>query len=920
MAEITIFKSIVAWFKALPAIVQGVAVSFALNKIAEQFIDNDFDQQSVNYDKSIKTNNTSNTHPIPVVYGKRIVGGSEYRSVSGTKNEFLHRILVLSEGEIDSVTKIFLNDKNIDTISKYDGLITSDIKLGADNQTASNTAVSQVSGWSGNCIGFKLAYLHLRLKFDREAFNNVPKLTAEVKGKKVYDPRNSAHSQTDNSTWEWSDNPVLCILDFLTNSIYGRGIPYSQIDLDTFITEANYCDTTIDYIDTDGNLLDASERKRYTCNGVLNTQNKALENLKKLCSSCRAVIIPPGKQYKIKIDRTDTAVFTFNEDNLIGDITLVGSDIKEMKNTARVRFFDVNNNYDEAIHNIKSPIFKIEDSNEDLVAEMQFPFTNTHQRTNYLANQTLKQSRQHWKIAFTSDISAIGVEAMDLVYIKSKILGYTGNGKLFRINRVELKPTEQLVFSAEEYDTSVYDVELEAPPAFPDTNLPNPFETRPVVNLQADSSESVRGLLIATDGTLVSRIKITWTEPELSYIDKYEVGISVAGENAFTSIFTEETTYYATGVVDTLEYDIRVRAVYVTGKKSEYVEITHQVATKSQKPAEPKSFSVSTGMEYTQLYTWEQNTTELDIAGYRIKFSDNLSATWDDMSYLHGTDTNRSLVLSSPYESYLLSSGTYKFGIKTVDTSGNESENARFTTATIDTSPFRNLLEAFYPRQSGWETSGTITDGYIDDASGNIVASGNITWDDFANTTWSGASTWTNGQSSTVVYETNGNFFSGAELTYRPAITVNAVGSVTIECDYSSDGSTFSGSFQSLTGSVTNKGIKVKVTVTGTNPIISGLAILLDGKGLEEELNDLDTSTLDSAFRTGVGDFKLPLQTNFNNIRTVSLQLQGNTVNLSARVISKTTTVGGNLAPQILIANTSGTNTDAIVDCTIKGY
>ena len=47
-------------------------------------------------------------------------------------------------------------------------------------------------------------------------------LAAVIKGRKIYDPRldstnggSGAHRYTDATTWEWSDNPALCVADYL---------------------------------------------------------------------------------------------------------------------------------------------------------------------------------------------------------------------------------------------------------------------------------------------------------------------------------------------------------------------------------------------------------------------------------------------------------------------------------------------------------------------------------------------------------------------------------------------------------------------------------------------------------------------------------------------------------------------------------
>ena len=71
------------------------------------FATNAFDD----FEKGLLVNKQSNDINIPVVYGERLVGGSRiFVESSGTDNEFLYIALVLSEGEINDITEIRIDD------------------------------------------------------------------------------------------------------------------------------------------------------------------------------------------------------------------------------------------------------------------------------------------------------------------------------------------------------------------------------------------------------------------------------------------------------------------------------------------------------------------------------------------------------------------------------------------------------------------------------------------------------------------------------------------------------------------------------------------------------------------------------------------------------------------------------------------
>ena len=97
-------------------------------------------------------------------------------------------------------------------------------------------------------------YLHK----DAPAFQGEPSTQYIVKGRKIYDPRkdstsayyNSAlgvatHRSTTPTTWQWSDNPSLCLLDYLHSETYGRGLAYSDIDLASFVSAATKCEVQV---------------------------------------------------------------------------------------------------------------------------------------------------------------------------------------------------------------------------------------------------------------------------------------------------------------------------------------------------------------------------------------------------------------------------------------------------------------------------------------------------------------------------------------------------------------------------------------------------------------------------------------------------------------------------------------------------
>ena len=64
--------------------------------------------------KGVQVNKTSSNSPLPVIYGKRKVGGvGAFIETSGTDNEFLYMIFAMAEGNCESCETLYIDDKSV---------------------------------------------------------------------------------------------------------------------------------------------------------------------------------------------------------------------------------------------------------------------------------------------------------------------------------------------------------------------------------------------------------------------------------------------------------------------------------------------------------------------------------------------------------------------------------------------------------------------------------------------------------------------------------------------------------------------------------------------------------------------------------------------------------------------------------------
>ena len=253
--------------------------------------------QMDNFEKGLLVNKQSNDASIPVIYGERLVGGVRlFLETSGEDNTYMYMALAMSEGEINSIEQILINDKivtwdaaiadntqiNVDSsdVNFYkdsESLITVEPHFGTDAQSASSL-LSTLTNWTSLHKLSGISYLALRFKYNGDVWGSIPKVQAKIKGKKVVTYNNSLVAQTAS----YSTNPSWCILDYLTNTRYGKGLTTSEIDLQSFYDSSLICETQVTPYSGAG-----SDINIFDCNTAVDTSRSLIANIRELIKGCR---------------------------------------------------------------------------------------------------------------------------------------------------------------------------------------------------------------------------------------------------------------------------------------------------------------------------------------------------------------------------------------------------------------------------------------------------------------------------------------------------------------------------------------------------------------------------------------------------------------------------------------------------------
>jgi hypothetical protein len=401
------------------------------------------------------------SNPRQIVYGETVVGGTlGYISTSGTDNTKLHMIIMLAGHEIQSLEKLRINGIDTTTASSTvsgetvyrvtnadfvntenpnsftsGSLFRYTFHNGASDQSADGLAVANLTDITSDHRLRGIAYVYVECIFDREKWSGFPQITTKIKGKKVYDPRDSSTA--------WSANPALCIRDYLMDTTNGMGALSSEINdanvAGSFYTAANTCDT--DIATTGG----ATEDK-YTLNGFFNTASEPQAVVESMLSSCAGKIAYSNGKFNLFVGETQTPSLTITDDDLFSPIDIQGNR-GESFNGVKAIYVDKDNDYQSGdMPPFQSSTYLNADTpsggataNFEKYLQLQYPFTQSQFTAQRLGRIGLNHSRQSMLATCLVNMGFYRLQVGDWVKITNSRMGWTN--KYFEVQGVGFEPT-----------------------------------------------------------------------------------------------------------------------------------------------------------------------------------------------------------------------------------------------------------------------------------------------------------------------------------------------------------------------------------------------------------------------------------------------------------------------------------------------
>jgi len=645
-----------------------------------------------------------------IIYGKVRVGGARiYDEATGQNNKYLHRVVAVAGHEIQSFDEIYINDEivtldgsgNVTSPSKYDGKVRIKLHLGSPNQTADTFLVNESAHWTTEHRLRGIAYMYIRLAFDADVFpNGIPEITATISGKKVYDPR--------TSTTAWSDNPALCLRDYLTSS-YGIAEETANIDDALVIAAANVSDQlvgspvfkmyvggeykikTVGNTDftlygsannnvgtvfiatgfpTDQNESGVVETARYTCNGAFTTASTPYDMINGILTSMDGSLWYAQGKWRMKPAYWTAPVLDLNEDDLRSSVSVSTRHSRRNNfNTIKGTFRGEESNWQTTDYpQVTNAAFVAADGGQESVADVDLPFTDNSIEARRIARISLERNRQQLIVNASFGLKTLQVQVGDNIRLTNSRFGW--DNKEFEVIAWSFGLTDgldlQTQMTLRETAESVYD-EVDDGVVYErdNTTLLSPFSV-PSVGLSVlavaqVSNQKVSNIAVAT---------VTSSRPE--GIDYVEVEYKLSTESTYSSFGQGPLGEFKVRDLQVADYDFRARAINTFGIKGEFFNISDvEINAFIGDPSDVSS--LTTELSGGTLFLSWPPVPDADLSHYEVKHNSNTTgATW-------GNSTTIIEKIARPGTSATVPARSGTFLIRAYDKEDNFSENVTST-------------------------------------------------------------------------------------------------------------------------------------------------------------------------------------------------------------------------------------------------
>ena len=614
--------------------------------------------EDVDYERGIRSNTRSVEAPLKIIYGETKVGGNDvFITTSGSNNQNLWIVQTIGEGELEGIAtsggvdQVWLDDK---LYNQYGGNVNYYFHSGSSTQTADSNLNAVDPTWT-DCLKHT-SYMVWRLHYDSDYFRNLPQRYTLIQGKKLYDFR--------DATTAYSNNPVLCLYDYFTNTRYGLGFSSANIDTTTWTSAANYCDT-----------------KGWEFNGAFSTDDTAQKITDSILAHFRGTLVwYDGKIYLKYSDLNyESSVMTITDSHIVQDnsgramVSISQPSRFERPNSIRVTYTDPTNNYT----NNKVLI----GDETGLVKDLVLEGCTDRQMASDLGTYYLERALLDRTISGVFRDDTIQLEPHDVVTFTSTELGVSS--ETLRVVSSKIR-NDGLVDLVMQYDqSSLYDdnYSFDVDYAY-ECSLPDPASIPPNIDPPTITEEHYNHRL-RTFTRLNVEINFT---PEYPWLEHVEVWRSF-DNSTWVHLFNVTDDFSIDPVEEGVTYYLKLYTVSIWGTKSSGYVSNKDVTGYGDVPDSVSSLTASVNANTINLWAPKVNDTDVELYEFRL-----------GASYVGGIFV---AALRSPNMSISgAKPGTFLFWVNTLSNNGLYGSTPRSAAATLADPP------------KGWTVNTTHTDDY----------------------------------------------------------------------------------------------------------------------------------------------------------------------------------------------------------------
>ena len=653
--------------------------------------------------KGFKFSASGTVEHLPVVYGKQVIGGVQtlhktrhnytnstqegdvFKAGSwdgnrgGSKNEFLLVQSALCQDGIESCQYVKVNDKPYNHVEKsidndqgsdsspYDNIISVKSTGGSANALATANGIASTNVFTDAANATAI----YRLNRDQPQYQGVPSNSFFVLGRKVRDVVNSGGSYVLSSNYSYSNNPALCLLDYLLGS-FGRGLDVTEVDLYSFYKASQICSQVVTTGRTIGGRINGVKPIKelstlsvfpntgdsdfiykaedtgifynwngssyttttvptrdiplYECNIALDSEATVRDNIEEIMNTmglAELIWTSEGK-YKLILDYPSSqsalealvdTKHNFDEDDIIREtVTLSYPAANDRFNRVTVRFDNEHEDFKEDsmswpdLNGSVHTQYLSEDNQQPMTTDLYLKGITDPYHALAKAEQMVRQSRTMHYLTFTVGKSGLSLEPGDFVKVNLPQSGIYND--IYRVESITIAADLTVELKCYYFDHTALAWNINDDIAY--GQQPTYDFSVPTIS----NTTITPVVFTSTDGTTYTSLEVNWDAVDSVSVSRYEIQWKKSSDTFYRSAYSRTTNYVIQNVEPNVAYDVRVRVITTLGINGNFDSASGTNAGKDVDPNPASDLSANGGLGFIEL-TWT-NPADVDFKEIEI--------------------------------------------------------------------------------------------------------------------------------------------------------------------------------------------------------------------------------------------------------------------------------------------------------------